>query len=312
MKPMLATDYVEAKLRFPLGAMPKVDGVRGLNSEGVFFARSMKQHANLYTRAFYSQNIYNGLDGELAAEHECHPDLCRLTTSATSTIEGQPYTLWHIFDQYFGEGDARPYKQRYDEMKLYVEQLWAKGQGQNLRIVPLVICNTLEELLEWDAKWLEMGYEGTIIRDLDRKYKEGRSTVREMGLLRIKRFIDGEAVVLEIHEGEENQNEAQVNELGQTYRSTHQENMVPNGMVGRLICRALNDITDPSTGNVVIQKDQIITVSPGKMSHDKRRHYFENQGLLLAQIVKFKFFPKGIKDKPRFPVFVSTRAEEDM
>lgn len=93
MKPMLATDYVEAKLRFPLGAMPKVDGVRGLNSEGVFFARSMKQHANLYTRAFYSQNIYNGLDGELAAEHECHPDLCRLTTSATSTIEGQPYTL---------------------------------------------------------------------------------------------------------------------------------------------------------------------------------------------------------------------------
>ncbi len=98
IKPMLAEDYVESKLKFPLIAQPKIDGVRGLNLEGQLTGRSLKAHKNLYTTAFFSQKPFKGLDGELAAQAETHPDLCRLTTSAVGTIDGEPFTLWHCFD----------------------------------------------------------------------------------------------------------------------------------------------------------------------------------------------------------------------
>ena len=49
MKAMLATDYEEAKLRFPVLAQPKIDGVRGVNFFGTLTGRSLKQHRNKYT-----------------------------------------------------------------------------------------------------------------------------------------------------------------------------------------------------------------------------------------------------------------------
>ena len=117
--------------------------------------------------------------------------------------------------------------------------------------------------------------------------------------LRIKRFVEEEAYVLGIIEGEENQNEEQTNELGQTFRSSHQENKVPNGMVGSMLCRD-------------IKSGQEIVVGAGNMKHHERVHFFENQAQLLGKIIKYKFFPKGVKDKPRFPTYKCFRDKADM
>jgi DNA ligase-1 len=168
----------------------------------------------------------------------------------------------------------------------------------------------LEELNDLDAKWLEEGYEGSVICDPLGIHKQGRSTVREGGKLRIKRFVDAEAVVIGVTEGETNLNEAKINELGLTERSTHQANMVPNGMVGTLTCQALADIEDK--GGLLIAKGQEVTVSAGRLTADERRHYLANPAEIVGRTIKFQFFPKGIKDKPRFPTFQSFRAPEDM
>ena len=64
MKAMLATDYEEAKLRFPVLAQPKIDGVRGVNFFGTLTGRSLKQHRNKYTTKFYSHSCLAGMDGE--------------------------------------------------------------------------------------------------------------------------------------------------------------------------------------------------------------------------------------------------------
>ena len=69
----------------------------------------------------------------------------------------------------------------------------------------------------------------------------------------------------------ENQNEATINELGRTQRSTHQENLVGKGMVGGLVCKM------PETG---LQ----INVGPGKMKHDKREYYWLHQDKLLVRL----------------------------
>lgn len=314
MRPMLATDWEEAKLRFPLIGQPKIDGVRGLNMHGGLTGRSLKLFKNKHTTHFYSQDFFRGFDGEFAAAEETHPDLCRLTTSALGTIEGKPFTLWWLFDYVTEENVNQIYLERYNHLAQRVAYLQADASAQpwagHLRVVPMKIITSLDELLEYDAENLDKGFEGTIIRDPHGKHKQGRSTVREGGLLRIKQFIESEAIVEAIVEGESNQNEAQTNELGLQFRSSHQANMIPNGLVGSLTCRALQTVTD--RGRVVIEEGQIITVSPGNMPHDLRKYYFENQNEILKKIIKFKFFPKGIKDKPRFPTFVTIRQPEDM
>ena len=314
MRPMLAEDFEEGKLRFPLGIQPKIDGVRGLNMLGSLTGRSLKSHRNKFTSAFYSHSCLIGLDGELAAQHECHPDLCRITSSAVGTISGEPYTLWWLFDYVTFETKSLPYKVRYERLIERVAAIAQENVGiwSHLRVVPMVICNNQAELDACEEKWLNEGYEGVIIRDLEGRHKEGRSTVREMGLLRIKRFIESECLVTGITEGNTNENEAQINELGKTFRSSHQENKTPNGMIGHLIGKALQTVKDPSSGKIVINEGDDIIVSPGKMSHDQRKHLFENPHLIVQHVIKYKFFPKGVKDKPRFPTFVSFKIESDI
>ena len=312
MTPMLASDAVEEKIVFPCAIQPKVDGVRGLNMGHGLTARSLKKHANIHTTNFFSMAAFVGFDGELAAEHETHPALCRLTTSAVSTITGQPWLKWHLFDYLVPETRGLTYTARHLALTNRVQEIQEKHPeiAQHIRVIPYVIVHSLAELLHWDAVWLKMGYEGTIIRKPEGLHKQGRSTVREGGLLRIKRFIDAEAKVLGLTEGEANNNEAQTNELGKTFRSSHQENKVGNGMIGSMQCELIADVLH--NGKVLFPKGQLVTVSPGEMDHDDRARYFADQTLIVGHVIKFKLFPKGTKDKPRFPVFHSIRSLNDM
>lgn len=314
MKPMLAEDFIESKLVFPLIAQPKIDGVRALNIDGQFKGRSLKPFGNRYTTEFYSKPYLAGLDGELAAAHECDPALCRKTTSAVTTHEGQPFTLWWLFDYVCDFTLGMPYEERYAalcEKIVMLEQLEGSNYvAQHLRRVPYHVCDDLKSLLALEDMWLEMGYEGTIIRNPNGRHKQGRSTVREGGLLRIKRFIDAEAEVYELEEGETNLNEATINLLGKTERSSHQENKVPNGMLGNMQCKVLKDVV--YMGKVIMQAGMKITVSPGNMDHKMRKHYWDHPEELVGKIITYKFFPKGIKDKPRFPTFKNVRDSVDM
>lgn len=315
MKPMLASDYAEDKIRFPVIAQPKIDGVRALNMTGTLTGRSLKKHANRHVTGYFSHSSLAGFDGEMAAEQECHPDLCRLTTSALSTIDGAPWIMWHVFDYVAPETKSLPYEQRLVAMASRVAALKADPQlhelACHLQLIPSVMCASLEQLLEADAVWLDMGYEGTILRDPQGLHKQGRSTVKEGGLLRIKRFIDFEVEVTEILEGVTNTNEAQTNELGLQFRSTHQENMVPNGMVGAMMGRVIKDILD-SKGAVLFAEGSIVKIGAGSMTHEDRVRFFKEPALLIGQIAKGKMFPKGVKDKPRFPTFQSIRSKTDL
>lgn len=303
MKAMLASDYEESKLRFPLIAQPKIDGVRALNMDGTLLGRSGKKHANRYVTRLFSSDVLKGFDGEMAAASEVHPSLCRLTSSAMSSIFGEPFTQWWLFDYVTPQTIGMDYYQRldmlYQRVQMLRDSLGTEPCVQRLMLIPFVLCKDMETLLKWDTQWLDEGYEGTIIRDPSGKHKQGRSTVREGGLLRIKRFIEEEAVVTGLVEGLRNENEAQINELGLQFRTTHQENMVPNGQVGTILATNVKD-------------GKPITVSPGKMPVDERVRYWQNQHLLLGQTIKYKHFPKGVKDKPRFPTFQTIRMPSDM
>ncbi|CAB4168954.1 DNA ligase [uncultured Caudovirales phage] len=314
MKPMLASDANPDKIKFPCMIQPKIDGVRAMNITGKLTGRSLKQHKNRFTNTFFNSFIFEGFDGEMFVNQDpTHPDLCRTTSSVLGTYEGEPFITWNIFDYVTDETKDLSYVTR---LKMALNKvLHIKEQypllKEHLQVSPVIVVWDIDELTMWEQSWLMQGYEGLIIRDPDGKYKHGRSTAKEGGLLRIKRFIDAEATVIGITEGEENNNEKQVNELGNSFRSSHKENKIGNGMVGNLICRIKEDIYD-SNNELLFEKDYEITVSPGSMPHNERMYYYGFQQEILGKTIKFKFFPKGIKDKPRFATYQSIRNAEDM
>lgn len=325
MKPTLACDANLEKLKFPIVVLPKIDGVRGLNIDGNLVGRSLKFHKNKFTFSCFSFKEFAGFDGELyLGENGCdktHPDLCRLTTSALNTINGAPVIKWEVFD-YFG-GDAlnmgylarlRLANQRLCEIyhSLSKGSRLAQFMYDNIGLCEYQLANNLEQLLQIEQDYLEQGYEGVILRDPHGKYKQGRCTVREGSYMRIKRFIESEAIVRSVQQGFQNNNEAQINELGLQFRSSHKENKTPNGLLATMECEVLETIYEPQTDKILFNKGDIVTVGAGKMDHAMRAELWNDHSLIIGKVIKWKFFPKGIKDEPRFPNFQSFKMTSDM
>lgn len=301
MKPMLAKDWVREKLLFPVLLQPKIDGVRAINNEGRFTGRSLKPFGNRFITEMFSQEFLHGLDGEVTVGDVTASDVCRKTTSAVSTIDGQPQIMWNLFDYFGGGAEKEKYSFRYEMLKDRVQGIVRQYPGSEnfLQVVDSYEINNMRDLDDVVATFLEQGYEGAIIRSPFAPYKYGRSTLKEQGLLRIKLFEDAEAKVIELTEAMSNENEATINALGYIERSSHQANKVPKGMLGNMKC------VDLETG-------EYITVGPGNMTHEERKLYWERQDLLVGKTIKYKFFPKGIKDKPRFPTFLGFRDAADL
>lgn len=293
MNPHLACDWLREKQRFPVFMQPKLDGVRGMTLDKGLTTRRLKPHRNIHTTNLYSDTDFAGFDGELAAELETHPDLCRMTASALSTRAGTPFTLWWLFDYITPATYHLMYRERYDALLLRVAQIQQSNfmAKRHLRIVPSYDIFNMEQLDAKHAEFCELGYEGSILRDPDGLYKEGRCTVREGALLRIKDFDYKTAVVVNYEEGQSNGNEAQTNELGKSFRSTHQENMVPNGQVGTIIARWSDSA-------------EVFRCSPGNMDHAGRIREWGDRASAPGKLFTCKHFNHGVKDKPRFPTWV--------
>jgi len=52
-------------------------------------------------------------------------------------------------------------------------------------------------------------------------------------------------------------------------------------------------------------------IGSGFTAEDRQR-FWNNKQKVIGTIVKYKYFPTGSKDKPRFPVFLSFRSKDDM
>lgn len=295
IRPMLAEDAELDKIKFSVEAQPKVDGVRSLHITGALTGRSLKKHKNLHVTERYAHSKYAGLDGEMFVGNQTDKALCRNTSSALGTIKGEPEVKWMLFDYITEHTKHLGYMERH---RILSERIGEIGDS-SLLLIPTFTVHSMADLLALETVWLDEGYEGVILRGPLNSYKSGRSTAREGGLLRIKRFIEEDAVVLAVIEGQSNSNEATTNELGRTERSSHQENMIPNGMVGALLCRE-------------VKTGMEITVSAGSMDHSERVKYFEVPELIVGKTIKFRHFPHGRKNLPRFPVFQCVRAQSDM
>lgn len=322
-KPHRACDIDKSKLKFPLIGMPKLDGVRGINLDGEFTARTLKPFKNKWVTQRYTGEHTIGFDGELCLGSITAPRLCSVTTGFVNRKTPKPKEnkptesedlVWWIFDYVPAHLEDTPYILRLDMAEQLVAVLRASGD-MTVNLVPWRMIDNLEELEAFDADCLEQGYEGSIYRNPDAPHKNGTASTKLGAYLRLKTFIDFEGEIVNLIEAMENANEAKTNELGRTERSSHQENLIPKGMIGMIQMKLLADVVHE--GVTLFKKDMIVDVGPGAMTHEERIALWlafinNTEENIVGKIGKAKFFPKGIKDKPRFPTFLSIRSEEDM
>jgi DNA ligase-1 len=282
-KPMLAGTVEDVSaLKFPVLCTPKLDGIRCLIVNGQAVSRNFKPIQNTHIRTSLA-GLPEGLDGELIVKgkpfNEISGDVMR--------EDGTPNFTFMVFDLHSQLG--------YDQRMVQLGALQLPGFVD--KVLPVQV-NDVRGLLDLEQQWLDQGYEGVMLRLPDSPYKFGRSTVREQWLLKLKRFMDSEAEVLECVEQTENQNLQERDAFGRSKRSTAMAGLVPKGTLGAFRVR------DVKTG---------IEFSIGSGMDDAlRAAVWSQRSETVGRIIKYKSQEVGSVVAPRFPVFLGFRDQSDM
>lgn len=293
-KPMLACD-APADIRFPVLASPKLDGIRGIWAGGQMFTRALKLVPNKHVQALAAAaQLPANFEGELVVGEANHPDVYRRTTSGVMSHEGQPDAAWWIYDYQCDDGITGAFN-RYSRLSTQTSAVTAFNPW--IKVLPQQLIQSMEQLEAAEAKALADGFEGLMLKAVHGTYKFGRSTAKEQLLMKVKRFTDDEAVVIGVEEEMFNGNAATTNELGNTKRSSHQENLVGKGRLGALVCRTQAGIEFKiGTGFTALDREQLWAI----------------RDTLPGRLAKYKSFEHGVKDKPRHPVWHGFRDPRDL
>jgi len=282
------------KLKYPMAVTKKIDGIRCLIINGKALSRTFKPIPNKHIAKLLTATFPDGTDLELTSGANFQD-----STSAVMSEDKVPeFKAWVI--DYVKDDLTESYSTRMENAaRIAAKQM--RGAGFQIEVLTPKIINTEAELLEYEKQVLAEGFEGVMIRQIDGRYKCGRSTFNEGLLIKLKRFNDQEARVVDFEELYHNQNTAEKDAFGRTKRSTAQDGMVAAGTLGKLIVVGIGGDYNNVQFSVGSGFDQAT-----------RDRLWKNKGELVGKVVRVKYFPTGVKDAPRFPIFQGFRDKRDM
>lgn len=265
--PMLAHKFSEQghKIVYPAICQGKLDGHRSTSQtdcyETTLWSRTRKPIKSMphITKAI-SRVLAPGerLDGELY-NHDYHSNFEALSSFITQDEpkEGCEIVQYHVYDYPHPTMTNLQRNEKLQEIKNILPS------NSPIVIVESIIVNDEDELMAAFDHFIELGYEGCMVRNCDGLYENKRS----YNLQKVKQFDDEEFIVVDVKEG----------------KGTMKGKAV-------FIC-LLNDCT----GNTFDAKMK------GKL--DDLKQYWENPGLAIGRKLTVKFQGYTNKNKkPRFGV----------
>ncbi|QPG07166.1 ATP-dependent DNA ligase [Salinimonas marina] len=272
IKPMLAQPIEKVKAwNYPVLAQPKMDGHRMLatvkDGQVVLYSRQGKvldvEHIRADLQTAFDCGIWEGetLDGEVYAHGETLQRISSLVKKPKPESRHLCYCLYDVVRD-------MPYPSRHEVLS----DIHANMVTTCVTVTETTVVLTDRELNDLHAKYIGMGYEGTIVRQGIHSYEDGK---RSPSLMKKKDFQDAEFEI--------------------TGHQTGKRNERHDLDVGIYICRAPNGI-------------QFSVTAPGDM-YEKHRHAQEaesNYGKMLT-VKFFNYTPDGIPFHP-----VALRIREDV
>lgn len=210
--PMLAHDYHKRgkDIKFPCVIQVKLDGVRALaykdGKDVCLLSRKGNEFPNL-------QHIRNTLvdllpdnivlDGELYSTELTFQEITGTIRRIDITEEEKAQNkkiFYKVYDLYDKNTPMMPFSKRFKLLGLLVKSANEAGLG-NLQITETYSIQSESEIENYHLKFVEQGYEGAMLRNLDGVYKlKDRST----DLQKYKMFISGEYKIVDAVEASGN------------------------------------------------------------------------------------------------------------
>lgn len=290
---------VSNNIHFPLLASPKIDGIRFTGVDGVAQSRSGKPLPNLFFQKAFRSGILDYLDGEVVdgldpgCINTTHGTLFNRTQSIIMTQSGMPTHSLHVFDH--TQHHDKPFEFRSQLAADIVATL--QQVMPNIKYVKHTVLNTPKEVLAYEEEALLNGYEGVMLRSPLAPYKFGRSTLKQQGLIKVKRFKDDEATVTGFEALERNTNPIVRDAFGLAKRSSHRAGKIPDNLLGKLL------VNHPRYGDFAIGSGFDVAT---------REEIWHNQPNYLGRLVTFKYQPHGTFEAPRAPIFKGFRHADDL
>jgi DNA ligase-1 len=197
IKAMLAHKYNEDKADYPAFIQPKLDGVRCLFTAKGAFSRADNQFMNVEhieqaLKPFFAKNPTAVLDGELY-NHGLKDDFEKIISlvkkrkpTKDDRVEAAELVEYHIYDV------ASMTIANYTTRLNYINSISNFQWNHILRRVDTKVALDFDDALKMHKKNLKLGYEGSIYRSFEGKYKGTRS----WDLMKFKDFHDAEAHII--------------------------------------------------------------------------------------------------------------------
>lgn len=290
--PMLAKDFKkeERKVQYPCFVQPKLDGMRCLKSETDMISRKNKSIDTLFHISQELLNIDIVLDGELYAHGETFQRNMELIKKyRPGESENVKY---HVYD--FVDTDLS-FEKRYKKLqKLFQDPKHIK----HIELVPTYEVNSKEELLEYHKKFLEEGYEGTMVRHSEEGYAANK---RSSSLLKFKDFQDISCAIVGVEPSEKRPDQ------GSFICQLPEKKWCLKSGTGKFI-RISDTEFEVEGGEVVFDYP---TFGCGmRFSHEERKDVINNPQNYIGQIAEIRFFEYTDEGLPRFPVCVGLRLDK--
>lgn len=269
-----------------LWASIKYDGFRVAVRENKTVLNSLRELDNIYTRDLLtSVPELEDHDGELVIlplnDNQCF-NRCQ---SAFRATKGEPNFHFVVFDRI----NELTFEERWINYKKPKYPDWV------IVDVPVRIKNR-QQLDKYVDEVLADGHEGVILRQGDSTYVFGRATFKKQQVLRIKPMETAEGKIVDFECEYANTNEATVNALGRSKRSSAKAGKVAKDTLGKLICDT------ERWGRVKISG----------FSDDFADEVWRNKEKYRGEYATFNFQEVGSIDQPRLAKFKGIRFKGDM
>tara|TARA_R110000851_G_scaffold16046_3_gene52560 strand:+ start:9197 stop:10261 length:1065 start_codon:yes stop_codon:yes gene_type:complete len=312
MKPMLAGKYDAAKVakKLPLLGQLKYDGIRVFVKGGYAYTRSLKlvRSAEIQSWVRNNSDFLEGLDGEIICGDPRAEGCFQRTSSFVMSYDKTDDFTFYVFDKW-DEPDT------FEKRFAVVEEICGQFIMTDNPIAEAAETRqleTMEDVNKFHDEMISQGQEGIILRDPHAYYKFGRGSPVKCECIKMKEggWLDTEALIIGFNEEFENTNEATLDELGHTQRSGHKENLIGKETLGSFNIKGT--FPDDELLSKRLRGEKYETRCGSGLDEEFRRNAWMNRPHFMGKIVKFKFFTVGIKDKPRFPIFLGIRDPDDM
>lgn len=286
------TNLASLQHHLPLFASTKEDGIRCITHPDYGPAsQKLLPIPNNWLREYLTSECPHYLDGELVTLTNGVMDSFNDIQSKIMSRDGEPNFRFLVFDCF--KNVYQSFENRYERACDLIANAFPRHtEAIKYPVASLqqTLCRTIAEIEAFEEQALAAGKEGIMLRVPGGYYKEGRSTLREGFLLKVKRFVDDEALVIGVEEQQENTNTLTRDAGGLAKRSKHQAGMRGKGQVGKLVCEWRGH-----------------TIHIDGFTEAQRLAWWHRPEKIIGQTVTFAYQQHGMKDLPRCPKFRGIR-----